>query len=194
MRRSRPRDPVAEPGDVWVLGRHRLLCGDSTVATDVAARARRRRAAPDGHRPALRRRLRPGLAQRDGRRATARIKHREGSARSPTTTGPTGARPGRCSPARSPMSGTPAATPAPCRTRLSRCRLRDPLRRSSGPRTASRSSRGHYHWQHEPCWYAVRKGTAGLGPATASRSTLWQIPAREGHRRPATARRSRSSA
>ena len=20
--------------------------------------------------------------------------------------------------------------------------------------------RGHYHWQHEPCWYAVRKGRA----------------------------------
>ena len=27
--------PVAEPGDLWLLGRHRLLCGDSTVATDV---------------------------------------------------------------------------------------------------------------------------------------------------------------
>src|SRR5947209_19623248 len=27
--------PVAEPGDLWVLGGHRLLCGDSTVATDV---------------------------------------------------------------------------------------------------------------------------------------------------------------
>jgi hypothetical protein len=27
--------PVAEPGELWVLGRHRLLCGDSTVATDV---------------------------------------------------------------------------------------------------------------------------------------------------------------
>jgi hypothetical protein len=30
-----PAHPVAEPGDLLVLGRHRLLCGDSTVATDV---------------------------------------------------------------------------------------------------------------------------------------------------------------
>ena len=22
-------------------------------------------------------------------------------------------------------------------------------------------SRGHYHWQHEPCWYAVKKGGSG---------------------------------
>ena len=28
--------------------------------------------------------------------------------------------------------------------------------------------RGHYHWQHEPCWYAVR-GPGATGPATASR-------------------------
>lgn len=25
-----PKDPITAPGDVWVLGRHRLICGDST--------------------------------------------------------------------------------------------------------------------------------------------------------------------
>jgi DNA modification methylase len=61
-------------------------------------------------------------------------------------------------------------------------------------------SRGDYHWQHEPCWYAVRdrrrqahEGSdaddalahavvAGEQPS-ADASTLWEIPARddEGH-------------
>ena len=31
-----PEAPITRPGDVWVMGKHRLLCGDSTVATDVA--------------------------------------------------------------------------------------------------------------------------------------------------------------
>jgi hypothetical protein len=30
-----PEHPVSQAGDLWCLGRHRLLCGDSTVATDV---------------------------------------------------------------------------------------------------------------------------------------------------------------
>ena len=38
-------------------------------------------------------------------------------------------------------------------------------------------SRGHYHWQHEPCWYAVR-GTAHW-KGDRSQSTLWNIPSRE---------------
>lgn len=29
-------EPVTKPGDVWILGRHRLMCGDSTKAEDVA--------------------------------------------------------------------------------------------------------------------------------------------------------------
>lgn len=31
-----PKTPTSREGDVWILGRHRLLCGDSTRAADVA--------------------------------------------------------------------------------------------------------------------------------------------------------------
>jgi DNA modification methylase len=30
-----PADPVSKPGDVWLLGKHRVMCGDSTAITDV---------------------------------------------------------------------------------------------------------------------------------------------------------------
>lgn len=37
-------------------------------------------------------------------------------------------------------------------------------------------SRGHYHWQHEPCWYAVRKGKSGQWLGDRKQSTLWEVP------------------
>jgi site-specific DNA-methyltransferase (adenine-specific) len=30
-----PADPVAKPGDVWLMGKHRLMCGDSTSVDDM---------------------------------------------------------------------------------------------------------------------------------------------------------------
>lgn len=34
--------------------------------------------------------------------------------------------------------------------------------------------RGHYHWHHEPCWYAVRKGSSKWC-GDRSQSTIWDI-------------------
>jgi len=36
-------------------------------------------------------------------------------------------------------------------------------------------SRGHYHWQHEPCWYAVRRGKTGHWCGDRRQSTLWEV-------------------
>jgi len=30
-----PIDPIAKPGDVWLMGKHRLMCGDSTSVDDM---------------------------------------------------------------------------------------------------------------------------------------------------------------
>jgi DNA modification methylase len=36
-------------------------------------------------------------------------------------------------------------------------------------------SRGAYHWQHEPCWYAVRKGGRSYWRGDRTQSTVWQV-------------------
>jgi DNA modification methylase len=36
-------------------------------------------------------------------------------------------------------------------------------------------SRGHYHHQHEPCWYMVRKGKTGHWAGDRKQTTLWEI-------------------
>ncbi len=35
--------------------------------------------------------------------------------------------------------------------------------------------RGDYHWAHEPCWYAVRKGKVGHWAGDRKQTTLWLI-------------------
>lgn len=36
-------------------------------------------------------------------------------------------------------------------------------------------SRGHYHWQHEPCWYAFRTGKTANWIGDHFQTTLWNI-------------------
>ena len=37
-------------------------------------------------------------------------------------------------------------------------------------------SRGHYHWQHEPAWYACRRGQSAGWRGGRRQSTVWEIP------------------
>lgn len=37
-------------------------------------------------------------------------------------------------------------------------------------------SRSHYHWKHEPCWYAVRKGGESRWRGSRKEMTVWNIP------------------
>lgn len=36
-------------------------------------------------------------------------------------------------------------------------------------------SRGDYHWQHEPCWYAVKKGHSHNWQGSRKEATTWEI-------------------
>lgn len=35
--------------------------------------------------------------------------------------------------------------------------------------------RGHYHYQHEPCWYSVRKGRTGHWQGSRKQKTVWRL-------------------
>lgn len=40
-------------------------------------------------------------------------------------------------------------------------------------------SRGDYHWKHEPAWYSVRKGANHAWAGARDQCTIWEIPSRE---------------
>jgi hypothetical protein len=95
-----PAQSVTEPGDIWLLNHHRVGCGDSTRAEDVAP-------VLEGAVPHLLVTDPPyGVSYDRGERAAASTMASSRRARCSTTIVPTGGRPMPCSPAMSPMSGT----------------------------------------------------------------------------------------
>ena len=124
-----PAVPVSRPGDLWLLGPHRLLCGSSTEPADVARLL-------GGVRPLLMVSDPPyGVAYdpswRNQAGAASDPPHGQGAERRPgrlaRSMGAVSRRGGLCL-ARRPARGGGRREP--------RClRLRDPLRRSSGRRS-----------------------------------------------------------
>jgi DNA modification methylase len=164
-----PEQPVTQPGDIWLLGDHRVGCGDSTNAADVAQ-------VLTGSEPHLmitdppygvgydpswraRRNLSKGkLAQgtvlnddrADWREAyglfsgdVAYVWH-------------------------SAMHGDLVLAG------LTGCGLQ-PRAQIIWSKQHFTLSRGDYHWQHETCWYAVRQGRKSHWHGDRTQTTVWEI-------------------
>jgi DNA modification methylase len=168
-----PADPISRLGDVWLLGRHRITCGDCTdaaVVERVLAGARPHLMVTDppygvNYDPAWRGVLGVNLNQKKLGAVLNddRADWREAWALFPgdvVYVWHAGL-----------FAGVVAESLAACDFEL----------RSQIIWTKDRFalSRGDYHWQHEPCWYAVRKGAKGHYDGGRSQSTRWDIPARE---------------
>ena len=161
-----PKNPVSRVGDIWTLGKHRLMCGDATKPEHVERLL-------DGAKPDLmvtdppygvgydaewRQRVLPR-----GKRAIGKVVNddradwREAYALAP---GPiayvwmdwlT-----------SPVDGLMACG-FDARTMIVWVKNQFVI------------SRGHYHGQHEPCWYAVRKGASAQWRGDRKQTTVWNI-------------------
>lgn len=163
-----PAEPVTRPGDLWLIGPHRLLCGDATAANDVMRLL-------DGATPALMVTDQPfGVAYDPAWRNDAGLSNtrRTGAVRNDDRADWREAWalfPGDV--AYVWHAGIHARTVAES---LEACGF---AIRAQLIWVKSRFvlSRGHYHWQHEPCFYAVRDGGQSRWQGARDQSTVWQI-------------------
>ncbi|MFC7541062.1 site-specific DNA-methyltransferase [Siccirubricoccus deserti] len=163
-----PEDPVTRPGDLWRLGQHRLLCGDATSATDVArllGNARPHLMATD---PPYGVNYDPGWRNEAGVSATMRTGKVANDDRADWRA------------AWALFPGDVAYVwhaGVHARTVIESLEAAGFVIRSqivwAKPRLVL--GRGDYHWQHEPCLYAVRKGATGHWQGARDQTTLWSI-------------------
>jgi len=167
-----PETPVTRPGDLWLLGKHRLLCGDSTVATDVekvlhgVTPLLMCTDPPYGveYDPSWRNQVGAAKTKRTGKVLNDdRADWREAWVLFPGDVAYVW------------HGALHAATVAESleaagftiRSQIIWAKERLVL------------SRGDYHWQHEPAWYAVKKTGKGHWAGDRKQTTLWQIPSKD---------------
>lgn len=164
-------------GDVWQLGKHRLACGDATDAATVRSllgRTRPRLMATDppygvGYEPEWRRKLKdsPGIVRATGKVLNDhRSDWREAWRLFPGDIAYVW------------HAGLHASS-VELSLAAADFRVRAQIVWDKGRLIISR---GHYHWRHEACWYAVRKLKTANWQGDRKQTTVWQIP----HRRSTT--------
>lgn len=168
-----PAQPVTAEGDVWLLGRHRIICGDSTSADVVGKLLGDVKPhlmvtdPPYGveYDPGWRNEAKRAGGKAFGAFAVGKVENdgqsdwRDAWALFPGDVAYVW------------HAGVFAGSVADS---LQAC---DFEMRSQiiWAKNSHAISRGHYHWQHEPCWYAVRKGATGHWAGDRSQMTLWKI-------------------
>ena len=171
-----PSSPVSKPGDAWILGDHRLLCGDSTTTADAAR-------VLNGEKPQLMVTDPPyGVSYDPSWRTEAARKgllrsgaRREGKVQNDDRTDWREA--WQLFPGNVVYIWHAGVFAASTATQIADAgfNIRSQIiwRKPTFP-----ISRGHYHWQHEPCWYAVRDGATASWIGDRSQTTVWDIAGR----------------
>ena len=168
-----PKTPVTVLGDVWVMGKHRIVCGDSTQPETVAK-------CLNGVKPHLMVTDPPyGVEYDPSWRKDAGVNKNEkkmGKVENDDRADWTEA--WALFPGEVAYVWHAGKQTAVVQQSLENC---DFAMRSQIIWSKDRFalSRGDYHWQHEPCWYAVKSGGKGYWAGDRKQSTIWNIPSRD---------------
>lgn len=171
-----PEVPVSQPGDVWIMGNHRLVCGNATKAGDVArclngVKPHLMVTDPPygvGYDPAWRGMLadNPANLARGKVMNDDRADWREAWALFPGDVAYV-------------WHGALHAATVAESLEAAGFAIRSQI---IWDKTRLVIGRGDYHWAHEPAWYAVRKGKTGHWSGDRKQSTVWAVE----HRRSET--------
>jgi len=163
-----PEHPVTLAGDLWICGPHRVLCGDATSAEDVARLLGDAKPflmvtdPPYGVEYDPQWRERAGLGRQRQVGAVANDHQADWSAAYKLFTGDV-AYVWHAGVHAAEVADSLAAAEFQIRSQIVWAKQHFAL------------SRGNYHWQHEPCWYGVRKGRSSRWRGDRTQSTVWQI-------------------
>lgn len=163
-----PKKPVSKTGDIWEMGEHRLICGDAT-SSDVVKRLL------GSSVPFLMVTDPPyGVSYNPKWRGEklGMKNYRSGQVTNDDRAGWSEAYSLFCGAVAYVWNGDKTAVEFAID--LMSCNF-DVRNQIIWKKPAIVISRGSYHWQHEACWYAVRKGCAAKWCGDRSQSTVWDI-------------------